>query len=410
MLDKSRVAMICILGMFAGFLVSRAALSVSMFLFGVNAIRDVPPRLWLKQKWWLLGLSWVGMYALSGLWSDDLHEWNDHVQVKLPFLLLPLAFAHQPRFSQRQMEVFTMSGALMLIVAACYSISIFLSDPQHYIQEYKVSHMLPTLPKKDHIRSSIASALFIAWCIYVWPRLQRRNIRWVVGICISLLIVYLHVLAAKSGLVSFYLFVVAWAIYLCFGKKKLLGLAILIAMPLAGMLAIRMIPTLKERANYIGFTIFMYKHGNETHNLGDVGRLVSYQLATDLIKAHPLTGVGAGDIKGEMDKLYMERYPNIDERSRLFPHNQFLTVAVGCGLFAMALFAIWVLWPLTKLRRNRQSFFFFIVWLILLVQLMIEPVLEVQFGVFVYVYFLLLFLQELTSPDEATPAATPKLG
>jgi hypothetical protein len=97
--------------MFAGFLASRALLSISMFVFGINAIRDVPPRQWLRQRWWLLGLCWVAMYAVSWLWSEDKGTWSNHLQTKLPFLLLPLAFAYQPRFSAQQMRLLTVSLA-----------------------------------------------------------------------------------------------------------------------------------------------------------------------------------------------------------------------------------------------------------------------------------------------------------
>jgi O-antigen ligase len=395
MADKSNVALVCILGMFAGFLFSRAALSISMFLFGINAIRDVPPREWLRQKWWLLGLAWVLIFAVSGLWSEDKGQWNDHLQTKLPFLLLPLAFSYQPRFSGRQMRFFTVSVAMMLLISAGYTISIFLSDPVYYINEYKVSHMLPTLPKKDHIRSSMAAALFVIWCVYAWPQITGRRMKLIVGFCMALLVVYIHVLAAKTGLLSFYLFLAAWGIYLSFGRQKLLGIAVIVAMPVVLFIAMRSLPTLRERFVYIGYTIFMYQHNERTDNLGDVARLVSYQLSGKLIAAHPMTGVGAGDMKQQMDAMYEHYYPQTDEHGRLLPHNQFLVVALGCGVPAMILFIVWVFWPLTKIRRNRQSFFFFIVWFILFIQLMIEPVLEVQFGVFVYLFFLLLMLQEL---------------
>jgi hypothetical protein len=395
MADKSNVALVCILGMFAGFLFSRAALSISMFLFGINAIRDVPPREWLRQKWWLLGLAWVAIFAVSGLWSEDKGQWNDHLQTKLPFLLLPLAFSYQPRFSGRQLRFFTISVAVMLLISAGYTISIFLSDPVYYINEYKVSHMLPTLPKKDHIRSSMAAALIVIWCVYAWPQMTGKKMKLIVGSCVALLVVYIHVLAAKTGLLSFYLFLAAWGVYLSFGRQRLLGIAVIAAMPVVLFLAMRSLPTLRERFVYIGYTIFMYQHNERTDNLGDVARLVSYQLSGKLIAAHPMTGVGAGDMKHEMDAMYEHYYPQTDEHGRLLPHNQFLVVALGCGIPAMILFIVWVFWPLTKMQRNRQSFFFFIVWFILLIQLMIEPVLEVQFGVFVYLFFLLLMLQEL---------------
>jgi O-antigen ligase len=96
-----------------------------------------------------------------------------------------------------------------------------------------------------------------------------------------------------------------------------------------------------------------------------------------------------------MDSLYLHQHPEIAENGRLLPHNQFLTVALGCGIPTMVIFMAWVLWPLSRIGKNRQSFFFFIVWFLLLIQLMIEPALEVQYGVFIYLFFLLLHLQEL---------------
>lgn len=405
MYHKSRIALICILGMFAGFLVSRALLSISMFIFGLNAIRHLPPRQWLRQRWWLLGLVWVALYALSWFWSVNKAEWNTHLQTKLPFLLLPLAFSYQPRFSHRQLHIFTLSIALMLIASACYTVGHFFINPAFYISEYKVSHMLPTLPKNDHIRSSMAAALSVIWCIYAWPQLQGRRIKILVGICVALLIAYIHILAAKTGLLSLYLFIAAWGIYMSFGKRRLLGIAVIVALPLCTALAIRYIPTLRERANYIDYTIYMYTHQHRTAVIGDIARLISYNLATDLIAQHPWTGVGTGDMKAEMDTLYFRYHPEINEHGRLLPHNQFLVVGIGCGIPAMLVFAAWVFAPLRLLRRNRQSFFFAIVWLILLIQLLIEPALEVQFGVFVYLFFLLLFLQQLGTSTTHPPSS-----
>lgn len=395
MTEKSRIAIFCIVGMFAGFLVSRVVLSVSMFLFGMNAIRDVHPREWLKQRWWLLGLGWVAMYAISYFWSDNKGEWGNHLQTKLPFLLLPLAFSYQPAFSRNQLKTLTISLGLMLSFAALYSMSFFLINPEFYIQEYHVSHLLPTLPKQDHIRCSLAMTLYIVWAVYVWPKLESKGVRRMIAGVIVLLVVYLHVLAAKTGLASLYLFFIAWGIFIVVARRKIVGLIILVAIPLVIILAIKFVPTLKERANYIDYTIYMFTHGDDSGNIGDIARIISYRLAVKSIEAQPLTGAGTGDMKHDMDLLYEQHYPQVPEHGRLLPHNQLLTIGVGAGVPAMLLFLLWLIAPLRQVKRNRQGFFFVVVWLLLFFQLMIEPVLEVQFGVFVFLYFLLLQMQEL---------------
>lgn len=399
MLEKSNIALICIFGMFAGFLLSRVALSISMFLFGINAIRDVSPRLWFRNKWWFLGVMWVAMYALTWFWSVDKHNWDIRWQTKFPFLLLPLAFSFMPRFSPRQLQIITISIASLLLAASCYSISFLLLDPAGNIYKYKFAEVLPTLPKDDHVRASVAIALFIIWGIYIWPAIQGRGARWFIGVALSLLTIYIHVLAVKSGLVSFYLFLAGWGLYLAIGKRKLIGLLLIVAIPASVLFGIRYVPTFRARANYIGFSYYMFKHGDLSGNYGDINRLMSYKIALQLIQEHPFTGVGTGDMLTEMDKGYERLYPDVPQHAVLLPHNQFMVVALGCGIPAMLVFTIWFFMPLAKIKRNRQGFFFFMVWLILLFQLMIEPVLEVQIGVFVFLFFLLL--QKLELQDTA---------
>ncbi len=395
MLDKSNIALICILGMMTGLLVSSATLSIFTFLFGMNAIWGIHPREWLKNKWWLLGVGWVALYALTYFWSDDKRYWGIGLQVKLAFLLLPLAFPYLPRFSAKQLQIIALVMAGTLLAGAIYSISFLIRDPAASVWQYRVAHLLPTPAGNDHVRFSVVIVLFIVWSVYTWPSLQTRYIKWVIGISVALLVVYLHILAAKSGIISLYLFLMAWSVYLLFVKKKLVGIIIVIAIPVFILLAIKYLPTFGARSSYTYYSLFMVRVGDKSGNYGEMGRLISYDIALKLIKQHPVCGVGTGDMMAEMKKGYSQWFPEVADYSRLIPHNQFLVVALGCGIPAMLLFAVWVFMPLTAIRRNRQSFFFFIVWLILFIQLMIEPVFEVQVGVFVYLFFLLLQKHEL---------------
>lgn len=380
--------------MVVGFLLSRSMLSIAMILFGVNGIRDVHPREWLKNKWWLLGVAWIAIYALTWFWSADKHVWGTRLEVKLPFLILPLAFAFVPKFSARQLQIITLGMGILFSCSALYSISFLVRDSEHYITQYRFSHVLPTLPKYDHIRSSMAVVLFIIWSVYAWPLMESRSVKRWLTVIIILLAAYIHILAAKTGLLSLYLFLAGYGLYLGLIRKKAAGLIIIVAIPISIFAAIKLFPTFRERLNYIDFSLYMFKHGDRSGLVGDIARLMSYKIAVDVIKEHPLVGVGTGDMKAVMDEQYAARYPEVPEYGRLLPHNQFLTVGLGCGIPAMLIFAAWFFVLLKLVRRRRKSFFFLMVWLILLLQLMIEPVLEVQFGVFVFSFFLLLLMHE----------------
>ena len=220
MLDKSNIALFCIFGMFIGFLVSPAILSISMFLYGVNGLRDVNPRRWFENKWWLLGIAWIACYAISYFWSDNKEYWGIGLQIKLPFLILPLAFSYTPAFSTRQLQIFTLGVGILLIGGAGYSLSFLVSDPVQYTLGYRFSHLLPTPSRGDHICFSLSLTMYIVWCVYSWSLMVSRRIKWAIGLMLLILVAYIHILAAKTGIVSLYLFLVSWGLYLAFNKKS----------------------------------------------------------------------------------------------------------------------------------------------------------------------------------------------
>ena len=407
MLDKSNIAFICILGMMTGFLINQVTLSIAMILFCINALRGVQPRQWIKNKWWLLGIAWLAIVALTYFWSEDKAHWERSFQVKFPLFLFPLACGFMPAFSIKQIQRLTILMGLILLAGIIYSLSFLVRDYDKYLLEYRWSVLLPTPCGQDHVRFSIGLALYIIWCIFLWPWLNNKTVKWAVAMLLAILAVYLHILAAKSGLVALYLFVAAWGIYMAIARRRLAGILVILSIPVFLFIATRYIPTFSERKDYIGYAWTMLREGDRSGKYGDVNRLMSYKLALGLIREHPLAGVGAGDMLSEMKKGYAVYYPQVEDKARLLPHNQFLIIGVGCGIPAMLLFCAWVFYPLLWLKHKqparenigsaRQRFFFFIVWLLLLTQLLIEPVLEVQYGVFVYLFF--LWWQRQQMPD-----------
>ncbi len=381
--------------MFTGFLCAPALLSISMILYGVNGLWGIHPSRWFRNTYWIAGVAWVAFYALTWFWSADKEYWSIGLQVKLPFLILPLAFGFTPRFTTRQMQIFTVAAGLFFLAGAGYSLSFLIREPDKYLFGYRISHLLPTPSRNDHICFSLAITLYIVWCVYCWPWLQSTAVKWITGILMTILVLFIHILAAKSGIISFYLFLALWGFYLAFSKRKIIGLIVLVTIPLFIVFAMKYIPTFRDRAAYIYYSFVMAEAKDRTGNYGDIGRIWSQTIGWKLIKEHPFSGVGAGDMMVEMKKGYDRWHPEVVEENRLIPHNQFLIVALCSGIPAMLIFAIWAFMPLAWLRKNRESFFMFTVWLILMFYLVIDTGLEVQMGVFVFTVFILLFKQQL---------------
>lgn len=387
LLSKTNIAIVCMLAMVVGFFLSRAVLSISMIALGVLTIFRSDPKLWIKNRFWILGALWVAFYIVSFFWSEDKSFWGRRVEVKLPVLLLPAVFCCLPAFNVRQIRVFTIAVTVILLASTSYTLWYLYVDTANMVDQYSYAKVLPTLAH-DHIRYSLVIALAIVWNLFVWHHLTVYQ-RVFVAVANILLAVFLHVLAVRTGLLALYLFVLIYAFYMMFKRGLLTGIVILTVIGIAGWLSYKYVPTVTRKVDYVVYSAKMYEKGEHTGNYSDIGRVLSYEIAWDIIKDNKLKGVGAGEMMKEMDEGYTRMHPYVIQPDRKMPHNQFLCVALACGLIAMLIFVLWIFEPLSAVRINRDGFYLFSVWCILFALLNVEPMLEIQKGIFAYFLFLL---------------------
>ena len=87
-------AMVAVGAMLLGLFLSRALLSIGIFVFFLMAPLRLGWRDWIRRTSsdplvWIFG-SWWLLPVVSGLWSTDQRAWMDVVRIKLPLLLLSL--------------------------------------------------------------------------------------------------------------------------------------------------------------------------------------------------------------------------------------------------------------------------------------------------------------------------------
>ncbi len=119
-------------------------------------------------------------------------------------------------------------------------------------------------------------------------------------------------------------------------------------------------------------------------------RVELWKIAIYVIKNNLWWGVGTGDVKDEMLKAFEKNNSKLQEGYRLRPHNQFLTIGIALGIFALIMFPISLLFPL--LISQKQSLLFTIFCFITLLSMMNEDTLETQAGATFISFFYCLLL------------------
>lgn len=382
------------IAMVFGFLAGRAILSLAMFLFFLNAISQLKKVEWSKQKWWILGLSWLGMYALSYFWSTDIPYWQERIQVKFAMIIFPFAMVCLPRFKKKDW-IWLSLGINILAIAGCiYSLHFFFLDYENILRDYFKSKVFITPAYKDHIRFSIFIAWVAIWDLYIYRFAVSKWLKYLFILSALFLAIYLHILAVRSGLLMLYSFIFLYIVHLLFFRKKILRGVLICSFSIISIFIIfQTTPSFREKIYYGIYSLKEYKNGNETADYSDIGRLISYKLALLTIKENPIIGVGAGDVREAMKAKYEIYSPNTKPEQRIVPHNQILEVAMVGGLLTLIIFAIWTIYPLVHIRKTLSGFYLFATWFGLLLCLMVEAMLEVQFGVFVYLFAILWFIK-----------------
>lgn len=306
----------------------------------------------------------------------------------MPIVLLPLAFGLLPVLNGVQLRVLICGLLGLLFAGVLFSVAHFLADPQATIEGYGMSHVLRTPLYNSHIHFSAAVAAGVVFGATALPQFRGWQKTAVISLLI-LFVLYLHLLASKTGLVMIYLFFALLVLRAAVRGRLLLAVSILIGCALGLWAAIRLVPTLEKRVYYVAYTWQQTLDGRRDGLYSDLGRALSWDVATEVAIKHPLSGVGAGDMLHAMRVGYNAKYPNVAPENHLIPHNQPLCVWLAAGLPALVFFLVWLVAPLRWMRRHPRRFYLRALWCVLLVPLLVEPFLEVQAGVAVYLYFLL---------------------
>lgn len=371
--------------------ISRVTLSVALLLFLALTLlhRDIISQLrnFFKTPW-LAGMSLLFLLPfVSGLWSSDKKEWLDLVRVKLPLLLLPIAFAGRWQLTSKQWRFVALLFIGVMIAGTAWSFEKYWLDKNAVAESYLRAKVFLTPLQNDHVRFSWLVAIAALACVYFIER-EARWLRILLLVVLIWFVLYLHLLAARTGLFSFYLlllFYVVWNFFHQKNKTLLVSIAmLLVAVPVIAWFAL---PTFQNRIKYFTYDYSFIRSGGYLPGGNDGARVLSYRAGWHLLQSHPF-GTGAGDVYNETLDWYSRHVPNMAPTDKLYPSSEWLLYGGSTGWVGVVVFTIVMVLPFFY-PPPRNRFYWYGLCATAALSFLFDIGLEVQYGVFLYAFLLL---------------------
>jgi O-antigen ligase len=244
----------------------------------------------------------------------------------------------------------------------------------------------------SHIRYTLmlAFAFFCCWFLLEKGKfLFGKREKWLQIFLMAFLFLALHVLSVRSSLFALYIGICLLLVRLILLQKHFVwGSVALLLMIAAPYAAYHFIPSLQNKMAYMHYDMSQYDKG-EVNNLSDGVRFISMKGGLDVAKQNLWLGVGAGDLKTEMNRFYITVYPQLEEVDRKLPHNQLIWTLATTGIMGLALFLLAFAFPLLS-SGNYIHWLLLVFHLILFSSFFTEATLEEQIGTGFYLTFLLV--------------------
>jgi len=404
---KKELLFFSLAAMLLSLFLSRTALSCSMIAFIILSLIHTPVKC-LFHRFLSAPLLW-GMSLLfiipliSGAWSGNINGWFSIMVTKAPLFFMPLAFAAPFGFSHKQWKQLGILFITLISAAAAWSLFIYSRDQSLINEGYLKAGSIPTMLDNDRVRFSWLVAIAIMVCItFIFQKEnskqekippERYSRAGIFGLIALGLVFFLHLLAVRTGLISFYISAIVFAIWMIFRKSAAYSMVIILivlALPLA---AYFLLPSFQNRVKFFRYEFPYVKNLSYIPGGNDASRMISLKAGWEVMNDHPLTGPGLGDIDSSTTAWYNKHYPQMLRHEKIAPSSEWLIYGLSNGWPGFIAFSAIMLIPFFLPQRKNISWV--ILSLVTAFSFLFDIGLEVQFGVFTYSFVVLCWWKML---------------
>ncbi len=353
-----------------------------------------------RDQWpflFLIGLFFLTL--LSGFQTEDWPYWWERLRIRLPFLILGISGMLLPALPIRRLHAI-LALLLGFMTLTCIGVGIhYLIHADSIQASMRMGHSIPV--PRNHIRFSMLLSMSILGGFELIRTKYQYRWSWErpAQIIASLFLLFmLHFLSVRTGILTFYGGALIIGLWFAFRLRVIWApIAVMGAFVLMIWSGYHLLPSFKSKIDYMRYDLAMYQQGEGGH-YADSGRIVSLQSGWKIFQAHPWTGIGVGNLRKEVNRIFEEDYPDFVEP--LTPHNQFIYVLAGTGILGLTLFMLCFYGPL-YIHRKVQSPLLFGFYGLVSTAFLLEHTIENSIGTGFVILFLLLLLLRQRTPEIA---------
>jgi O-antigen ligase len=371
------------------------ALLLLNWLVEGSYIRIFPRLFKEKQRIRIISFSLIYIVYLIGLiWTTDYpYAWFD-LEVKLSFLILPLIFAT----TEGQLISKGEFGKLIRIFAlGCITVSLILYG--HAFWNYIINNTpfaFYYIVLSWYLHPSYL-ALYMTFVIsnVLYHLLIKKS---VIGywkktahiVILIYLMVFIILLSSKAGLLAVLMVILFYSVLFGWQNRKWgkATLFLLVSM-IVFFIGLKVFPFASDRVSQAGQDIA--ESDSQTSAARSTSdRIGVWKAAFNIIRDHPVFGVGTGDVKNELIMEYHKQNVIPAYEQKLNAHNQYLQTFVTLGFAGFVVLTLTLLFPTISSFRE-QDYMYSAFLLIIILNIAFESMFETQAGVVFYAFFNVIF-------------------
>lgn len=342
------------------------------------------------------------VYLISMLYTENLSKGFSHLETRFSILVLPVILLSHYTIDKRILNIILLSffggcvfSSLVCLVSTVYVNQLNNLDFTYYNSWYYSSDNLVKLFGFHPSYFSIYCSFCICIVIHFF---NEKKVRAILAACfIIYLILFQLLLAARGGILATICICVVTVLYQAYRRNKIWqGILFLMVFGTVMIVTISQFTIITDK--FKGMFNYEIHEYNKRFKLDR--RFEKWESSAILFLRHPMLGLGIGDSRDELQKVYKEKGYAEVQRFNYDSHDLLLETAISIGILGvLALFAnFYVSFSICIRKRSMLYLQFLILFFLLSLP---EATLSVQKGVVFFAFFNTLFVAHLTGMTES---------